>query len=871
MSADSLRSVRQSVTVFLLFALIGYTVLPARTNASGSVAKTNGPAADTGQPARPQKENKYARKDNCPSCSPPGDQELYIPLTDLPEAKGGELVFNSRSPKAMAVTPTFYKLDGTAVVGAPVTIQSAEIRYADFKKLLPAEHRGEKDWGGLSLAYYGVAREMWAQFRFLGVNGGGNVDEFFIVSSEQRSDVQEAAWWMPKKSAAVIALGNVTDLPTGATVNFGDGETQTVNLAPHGTTLVRRAHDGNAGAESVRIDITGVPGSIIPTGVITSKEGSFDSVIRFYDTKNAKQQNLFANGFRLGGVTPHMVLKNTGTLPVIAQPEFITLGGTASAPPVSLPDVNLAAGETKEVDLTPLLQSRGSRPDLDVVSVQVTNSGAPGTLIGSFHGINNKTGMSYDTPLRDSGPARTMTGSYPWKVSKDYTTVVYITNITDEPAQFVGVINYDGGDYLLDARELAPRETAVLDLREIREKQEVNKEHQKMAKDKSLGQFKWAVRGDTKGKIALIGRAEMVSLSQNISTSYSCNDPCPPSYEGSIDPFFPPIVFVSDTGGSAAWETVYYSWGYSYGPYSVGASWTLDSQVGSLSPSDGPSTTMTGTTAGDATLDGFIGWQNTYSYDGRDCYVNAPVPEGGQTPVQVDRLRIRVPNPPVPDDTQESVSAGIIAGESFTIIVDALNGNGNVDVANDQTVTVTNSRTLDSSETGVPSSFQLSGGMYTKLVTLNRVNGTDTGTTFRFKPSGGGQIDFGLYTYFSVIASREGLVGGTTSCGHTITSNDRFVALPAGGLCNKGVVLRKGGAGTGVFTNVRDIGPWFPHPTATSGNPCQGGDDPYWNTGGVPRTETTSCDSNDAGIDLADGTFSDLGLTGNTRILWRFN
>ncbi|HEX8846843.1 MAG TPA: IPT/TIG domain-containing protein [Pyrinomonadaceae bacterium] len=627
-----LGNIRQSIVVILLFSFIGYTVLPTRSSADTT---NNSDQADN---APPQKQNKNARKNDCPSCSPPGDQLIYIPLTDLPEAQGGELVFNSRSPKEMEVTPVFYKLDGTVVKGDPVLIQSAEIRYVDFKKLLPAGHRGERDWGGLALTYHGVAREMWAQYRLLRVNGGGNVDEFFTVKSEQRSDVQEAAWWMPKKSTAIIALGNITDLPTSATLSFGDGDTQTVSLAPNGTGIIRHQHTGQEGVESVKINITGMPGSIITTGVITSKDGSFNSVIRFYDTKGTKQPHLFANGFRLADRKAHMVLKNTSDSPITAQPKFIASGGVASGLPVSLPDVNLGPGETTEVDLTLLSEAVRRRGDLDMVSVQVHNSGGPGTLIGSLYSTNNLTGINYDTPLRDSGPVRTMTGSYPWKVTKDFTTIVYITNITDEEAEFLGEINYSGGHFLLDARKLAPGETAVLDLREIREKQEENKEGQKMSKDFSQGQLKWAVRGDTKGKIVLIGRAEMVSRSQNISTSYSCNDPCPPSYSGDLNPFPPPVVFVNNTATVAAWETAYYNNGYNYytmGPYAVGASWTLDNAVGTLDPDGGHTTTLTGTSVGGATLDGFIATQSDYRWDGRDCYYSGTYDERVDAPVAV--------------------------------------------------------------------------------------------------------------------------------------------------------------------------------------------------------------------------------------------
>ena len=152
-------------TVILLLALGGAKLLPS----SFSNAKQNG-------------QNGGGK--SCPSCGTRSNQIIYLPLIDLPEAQGSEIVFNSRSPQEMDVTPTFYKLDGTAIVGKPVRIPSAEIRYVDLNKLIPGPYRNDQDWGGMSLAYTGVTREMWAQLRLLGVNGGSNVDEFFNVPQE---------------------------------------------------------------------------------------------------------------------------------------------------------------------------------------------------------------------------------------------------------------------------------------------------------------------------------------------------------------------------------------------------------------------------------------------------------------------------------------------------------------------------------------------------------------------------------------------------------------------------------------------------------------------------------------------------------------
>ena len=334
------------------------------------------------------------KEHKCPNCAPPGNQEIYIPLIDLPEARGSEVVFNSRSPQTMSVTPVFYKRNGEAVVASPVQVNSTEIRYVAIKSLLPDHYRNQGDWGGFALTYYGTNREMWSQFRFLGVNEGQNVDEFFTVKEESRADQYEAAWWMPDKSEAIVALGNITDTATSASVNFGSGHTRVVNLQPHATELVRE-EQRSGGAQSVTINVNGAAGSIVPTGLVSAKDGSFNSVIRFYAPRAVKQPNLYGNGFRVKGVAPHMVLKNTTSNSLAVVPKFTPLIGTDD---FTLTQVVLAANETREVDLAGLVRASKYRADLDTVSVEVTNAAAPGSIIGSLYSSDDQTGTDYDTP-----------------------------------------------------------------------------------------------------------------------------------------------------------------------------------------------------------------------------------------------------------------------------------------------------------------------------------------------------------------------------------------------------------------------------------------------------------------------------------------
>ena len=606
--------------------IVGSLALPLGSQAFDSKSEMNISAAE----AFKTPTTKEQQKKECHSCSPAGNQLIYIPLIELPESKKGELVFNSRSPNAMEVTPVFYKRNGETVIADPVQIQSGEIRYVNIRDLLPERYRQQHNWGGFALSYYGTNREMWAQFRFLAVNGGGNVDEFFTVKDESRSSIYEAAWWMPEKSEALVVLGNIGDTETTATVTFGDGRSRTVTIAPHATESVKVNHP-RMGAESVKINVTGPVGSVIPTGIITARDGSFNSVIRFYDPTKAKQGSLFANGLRVRGMTPHMILKNTTSSGLAVAPKFIPLAGKEGL--LSLSPVVLGPNETTEVDLTPLVQASGTRKDLGVVSVEVTNETQPGSVIGSLFATNEQTGVSYDVPLRDSGPVRSMTGAYPWKIAEGFSTIAYLTNITGQETEFIAEINYDGGKFTLAPRKLAAGATAVFDLRKIRDAQMKDYAGKAVPASASMGQFRWAVRGVTDGKIVLIGRAEMVNLAENISTSYSCPMDCGPYYDVTVN--YPSEIPQGLFGMGSSTETASWNYGYTMGPYSVAADWSVDNtNIVSFGPSSGNDMTINGTQVGEANVLAFIGWQEVYDWDGLNCVDLGYYAEQGGGPVQ---------------------------------------------------------------------------------------------------------------------------------------------------------------------------------------------------------------------------------------------
>lgn len=264
------------------------------------------------------------------------------------------------------------------------------------------------------------------------------------------------------------------------------------------------------------------------------------------------------------------------------------------------------------------MQAARGRSDLDVVSVEITNWAAAGSVIGSLYATDNRTGLDYDVPLRDSGPIRSMTGAYPWKIDGDYRSLAYVTNITDEPVEFVVELAYDGGKFTLGPRKLQPRATDAFDLEKIRDERTKDVGGQVLPAEVTHGQFKWAIRGASNGRIVLIGRTEMVSRSQNVVSSYSCPMDCGPTYEAQAT-FPTDPLFNGQSGEASVTETASWNYGYTMGPYPASASWSADEPIVEFDPSSASTTMLTPLDAGSTFVSGHIGWFDRYDWDGLNC------------------------------------------------------------------------------------------------------------------------------------------------------------------------------------------------------------------------------------------------------------
>jgi hypothetical protein len=129
----------------------------------------------------------------------------------------------------------------------------------------------------------------------------------------------------------------------------------------------------------------------------------------------------------------------------------------------------LPAGRATLVDLSAFLRAVAERQDLARASVEIVNSGPPGSLIGGLSSITPNGVQSFDVPLREPGPVNQSTGSYPWRLDGDYNTIITVTNVAATPAIFVAKITYAGGSVQPAPRRLAAGETAKFDMRQLRD------------------------------------------------------------------------------------------------------------------------------------------------------------------------------------------------------------------------------------------------------------------------------------------------------------------------------------------------------------------------------------------------------------------
>lgn len=785
------------------------------------------------------------------------------------------LRLNNNLLAPMKATVTFFNSQGESFPAPLITLSPQDVqrfRIAD----LTANAPGDFHAGSVQVFYHGPPMAVTGQISVASASSHVNFESFPTMAMGFASSRLDGIVWTPDAGTQASAALNNTTVDM-LTVKIGTA----TNIKP----LILNAHETqvvdlreflingqDAGSALIRIEHNGPPGAIIATGFALNEKTGFSCNLPFIDRATAKTAHLAGAHVRFGRPGSRegfpagtrfkapLLIANTGDQPTEAR-AFVdyTIAGVAGRAEIA--KLELAPNEVRTVELSGAIARFAGAGPVDDAGVDIEYSGSPGAVIARLTSLDQSGDYAFDVPIKD--PLAEMLrvgGSYPWQLDGGFSTVLHLKNTINKPVFALVQVRYPGGSYNLERLPLQPYQTIAVDIRALRDGQQKDIRDSVMPSDVESGQVVWFE--ETIG--SLIGRAEMRNVTEGVASSFSCTEPCQcsPSY---YTAFMTPGSSVGPMGGTAQFQSMEQRQdchGIIFGPYNRTSDSTWHSDNTSVF------TVSAGTVSCLQPGSGNVTAQFQAIIYTLNCFEQHPNPTVGG-PVTVFRLRIRTSGTSLHYEDSDS-GASVVAGETFGIIAEAVDANGNVLPVN-AGVSTSVSRTLASGEIGLPVSFALSAGSFTSGgLLLNRVTGTTSGTSYRFSTAGGGFKDFYLYTYFRVFNTREGLVGGITKCGHTVQANDHFVALPVSQLCNVQVVVRNPSTGSSDTVPKLDSGPHFPGPGTACDPDGSIGGDPYWNTGTRPRVESLTCETgnNNSGIDLADGTFAQVGSP--SQVVWRF-
>ena len=314
---------------------------------------------------------------------------------------------------------------------------------------------------------------------------------------------------MPSDATTMmLTLSNLSNTPIFATVGV-------TGLAPRQDapqTFVLKAHETRAlsmdtvAGRQVRrllqmgglsLNHTGAKGELLARALIHDAALGYSSAIEFTDPAKAKSAKLNGTGLRIGRVAGEkleqiVVARNLDDAPAIVTGRINYLAEGGSFGTVKLPATHLAAQEIQALDIASALRDSGVTR-AQTASLELAYTGAPGRVVVTAQSVSRNRNHIFRVPLRDPAAMSSSTGTYPWSLADDATASIYLTNITDEPQKYTLQIDYEGGVYVLGLRTLAAHQTAVFDLRKLRDEQTPDLNGNRIPLNVTNGKAFWSI------------------------------------------------------------------------------------------------------------------------------------------------------------------------------------------------------------------------------------------------------------------------------------------------------------------------------------------------------------------------------------------
>ncbi|MGI9106676.1 MAG: hypothetical protein ACR2G4_10555 [Pyrinomonadaceae bacterium] len=501
------------------------------------------------------------------------------------------LMLNNKSPHPVEVQPTLFSLSGERLELAPVWVAEASFSEVDLRGQIGDNPAFQS--GSLQVLYHGKDLMVGSQVKIVDAARSLVFDEQLVEPAAMFVSTKlEGVWWLPSpRSEMRLALSNTTDTPLTIAARV-DGiaphqrEPFSLTLAPRETRLFELPRDFNnchgcalLKVGGISLEHTGTPGALLARAFVSQAETGFSSSVQFIDPGKSRSTTLHGAGLRLGRsggdeLSPVIVARNIGDSETVIKARIPYTTGDGQMSALSLPQLRLSAGETKQLPLKRAFRSSHLPRGLRAAGLEFEYTGEPGSVVISAQSVGGSSNQVYRVPLLDPAAIPSGTGGYPWRVEGDSATVVYLKNVTDEPREYKLQLSYPGGVYSLGLRTIAARQTLAWDVRALRDGQAPDAQGRAMPPDASEGQVHWSEQGpETK---TMIGRAEQADVAGGASSTYACFNCCPDSFLR--DSMLPDSLtgFPGDQSQCDAMQQDQNCYGTPMEPYRVGATWTSD-------------------------------------------------------------------------------------------------------------------------------------------------------------------------------------------------------------------------------------------------------------------------------------------------------
>ncbi|MFN2404710.1 MAG: hypothetical protein ABR594_01505 [Pyrinomonadaceae bacterium] len=556
-----------------------------------------------------------------------------------------KLLLNNKGPLAIEVQPTLFSLTGERFDVPPITVDANSHRFEDFGDWATIAGEQFRE-GSIQVFHRGKDLVLGTQIYLTDEIHSLSFEEKLTELGKPGSSRLEGVWWLPSPRGAVkLVLSNTTDtvLSVSTTIRGQSPSKEagdTVDLAGHETKvldverdLLARVRGAMSRFGAISVEHNGGPGALLTRGMALDTALGYSLPIQFTDPTTAKSTNLQGAGLRIGKagkeyLAPMVVVHNAGQTTTLLRGRvpYTTTDGTNGE--IILPQIELSPRETELINIAPYARAQGVANDGSVAGLEFEYTGELGSVITSAFSVSRSGNQVFRVPLWDIAAQRSATGGYPWSIEGASSTVLFIKNVTDEVQSYRMYLNLTRGDYVFPKTTVAPHQTSVIDIRELRDNQVPDVNGQIIPLGETRGQVQWSLTGGV-DKV-LIGRSEQVDLVSGISSNYACQNCCGNSfYDGWLTPV-QSTGFQGDQIQFAAMQQDQNCYGQLYPPYQAGLASYTSSDLSVCNPGFSTGTT-TGVGPGEALING--AWMG-------DKWLFTPTGDCDYTPEEVVREAI---------------------------------------------------------------------------------------------------------------------------------------------------------------------------------------------------------------------------------------